>query len=291
MQKHPAELKARARRFARQTMAADPPVSRWKKKAQEALVDVFSDHQQRRSRRRFSVRKVGVEKDFLSKAFGVHGRMDDSNHSELASRGVAWVDLALAFYYDGLGESELTLELMRRIDEQFLETPFYGSRQMARCAGRASPQSEAGARRERWASRRCASARRAPHRVSICCATDGRTCDEAWCADVTPAPRLPPGRDPPQVVARDGYLVLCGGRKPSRYGPPADQGSRSPAWSRRSKTQACRSRWTARAAGWRLHRAAVGSQRRLPDFEVGSEARASIGRWIDFYNAERPVAR
>ena len=26
----------------------------------------------------------------------------------------------------------------------------------------------------------------------------------------------------------------------------------------------------------------------LHDFEVGSEARASIGRWIDFYNAERP---
>ena len=43
-----------------------------------------------------------------------------------------------AFYYDGLGESELTLELMRRIDEQFLETPFYGSRQMARWLRRES---------------------------------------------------------------------------------------------------------------------------------------------------------
>ena len=30
------------------------------------------------------------------------------------------------------GEPELNLNLMRRIDEQFLETPFYGSRQMVR---------------------------------------------------------------------------------------------------------------------------------------------------------------
>jgi len=29
-------------------------------------------------------------------------------------------------------ESEATLRLMRLIDEQFLETPWYGSRQMAR---------------------------------------------------------------------------------------------------------------------------------------------------------------
>ncbi len=35
-------------------------------------------------------------------------------------------------YYEGKGESPLTLELMRLIDAQFLETPWYGSRQMAR---------------------------------------------------------------------------------------------------------------------------------------------------------------
>ena len=37
-----------------------------------------------------------------------------------------------SFYYEGTGESPLNLRLMRRIDEQFLETPFYGSRQMTR---------------------------------------------------------------------------------------------------------------------------------------------------------------
>jgi putative transposase len=48
-----------------------------------------------------------------------------------------------AFYYQPTGESPLNLTLMRLIDQQFLETPWYGSRQMARylrrlghCVGR-----------------------------------------------------------------------------------------------------------------------------------------------------------
>ena len=47
------------------------------------------------------------------------------------------------FYYRSKGENPLNLKLMRLIDEQFLKTPFYGSRQMARhlrregyCVGR-----------------------------------------------------------------------------------------------------------------------------------------------------------
>ena len=37
-----------------------------------------------------------------------------------------------AFYAPSKGESPLNLSLMRVIDAQFLETPWYGSRQMAR---------------------------------------------------------------------------------------------------------------------------------------------------------------
>ena len=37
-----------------------------------------------------------------------------------------------SFYYEGKSESDFNLALMRLIDEQFLETPYYGSRQMAR---------------------------------------------------------------------------------------------------------------------------------------------------------------
>ena len=36
------------------------------------------------------------------------------------------------FYYQPAGETPLNLALMRLIDRQFLETPWYGSRQMAR---------------------------------------------------------------------------------------------------------------------------------------------------------------
>jgi putative transposase len=36
-----------------------------------------------------------------------------------------------SFYYEAKGENPLNLEMMRLIDEQFLETPWYGSRQMA----------------------------------------------------------------------------------------------------------------------------------------------------------------
>ena len=48
-----------------------------------------------------------------------------------------------SYYFKPAGEKEKNLVLMRLIDEQFLETPFYGSRQMARhlrregwCVGR-----------------------------------------------------------------------------------------------------------------------------------------------------------
>ena len=37
-----------------------------------------------------------------------------------------------SFYYEAKGENPLNLKFMRMIDEQFLETPWYGSRQMAR---------------------------------------------------------------------------------------------------------------------------------------------------------------
>jgi putative transposase len=39
------------------------------------------------------------------------------------------------WYYAPVGESAENLELMRRIDEQFLRTPFYGSRKMAKILG------------------------------------------------------------------------------------------------------------------------------------------------------------
>jgi len=37
-----------------------------------------------------------------------------------------------SWYYQATGETPFNLKLMRLIDEQFLESPWYGSRQMAR---------------------------------------------------------------------------------------------------------------------------------------------------------------
>ena len=66
-----------------------------------------------------------------------HRRLSISRQCELV--GIA----RSSFYYECKGESSLNLELMRQIDEQFMETPWYGARQMARhfrrrayCVGR-----------------------------------------------------------------------------------------------------------------------------------------------------------
>ena len=60
--------------------------------------------------------------------------MIEANHSRLSIvRQCELVSIARSsFSYTGKGESPLNLELMRKIDEQFLKTPWYGSRQMAR---------------------------------------------------------------------------------------------------------------------------------------------------------------
>ena len=71
--------------------------------------------------------------------------MIDSGYSRLSTtRQCELISISRSsFYYKGKGESDLNLHLMRQIDEQFLETPYYGSRQMARhlrrqgyCVGR-----------------------------------------------------------------------------------------------------------------------------------------------------------
>ncbi len=71
--------------------------------------------------------------------------MVDPKHPRLSIvRQCALVSIGRSsFYYEGKGESPLNLALMRLIDEPFPETPWYGSRQMARhlrrqgcCVGR-----------------------------------------------------------------------------------------------------------------------------------------------------------
>ena len=56
------------------------------------------------------------------------------NHPELSvSRQCVLLGISRgSLYYTPKGESELNLELMRTIDEQYLKTPWYGARQMVR---------------------------------------------------------------------------------------------------------------------------------------------------------------
>ena len=64
--------------------------------------------------------------------------MIDPGHPRLSiQRQCALVSISRsAFYYQPAGETPLNLELMRLLDHQFLETPWYGARQMARCLRR-----------------------------------------------------------------------------------------------------------------------------------------------------------
>ncbi len=62
------------------------------------------------------------------------------------SRGSGRVASRSSCYYKPAGESDANLTLMRRIDEQYLATPFYGSRRMSKVAGcqpQASPAADA----------------------------------------------------------------------------------------------------------------------------------------------------
>src|ERR1700759_1411700 len=67
-------------------------------------------------------------------SIGRRRQMIDPDHPELSI--VRQCELASisrsGFYYQPAGETPLNLALMRLIDRQFLETPWFGSRQMAR---------------------------------------------------------------------------------------------------------------------------------------------------------------
>jgi putative transposase len=66
-------------------------------------------------------------------------QMIEPDHPELSIvRQCELVSISRSgFYYQPVGETPLNLELIRLIDRQFLETPWYGSRQMARHLRRA----------------------------------------------------------------------------------------------------------------------------------------------------------
>ena len=141
-------------------------ITNWKKQARQTVLAGFSGNHERQEASRETEIKELVGKDrrtrhragfFVEGLRSVsHGRrmaMVDAEHDRLSiTRQCRLMSIARSsFYYEGTGESPLNLRLMRVIDEQFLETPFYGSRQMTRWLRRqGDPVSRKRVRRLMW---------------------------------------------------------------------------------------------------------------------------------------------
>jgi putative transposase len=229
------------------------------------------------------------------------------------------------FYYQPAGESPLNLALMRLIDEAFLETPWYGSRQMARHLRRRGYDVGRMRVRRLMAKMGLAPIYQKPrttiphpeHRAYKYLLR-GLAIDrpnQVWCADIT------------YIPMRRGFLYLVAvmdwaTRKVlswrlsnsmdaefciqaleealARYGPPeifnTDQGSQftSPRFVDVLKDAGVRvsmdgrGRWMDNVFIERLWRSLKYECVYIHAFETGSELRAGLTRWIGYYNADRP---
>jgi putative transposase len=229
------------------------------------------------------------------------------------------------FYHTPSGESAANLALLRLIDEQFMETPFYGSRQMTWHLRRLGH--DVGRKRVRRLMRRMGlaavyqrprtSVPHPEHRIFPYLLRD-LTIDRpnhVWCADIT------------YIPMRRGFLYLVAvmdwaTRKVlswrvsntmdaefciealkdalARHGKPAifntDQGSQftSAEFTGLLKDAKIRismdgrGRWLDNVFVERLWRSLKYECVYLHAFETGSELRAGLRGWIELYNTRRP---
>jgi putative transposase len=229
------------------------------------------------------------------------------------------------FYYQPTGETPLNLMLMRLIDEQFLETPWYGSRQMARHLKREGYSVGRKRMRRLMAKMDLVPIYQRPrttvphpdHRVYPYLLREMviDRANQVWCADIT------------YIPMRRGFLYLVAvmdwsTRKVlswrvsntmdvefciealeealARFGRPdifnTDQGSQftSPRFTgvlRDAKVRISmdgRGRWMDNVFIERLWRSLKYECIYLHAFETGLELRAGLAYWIGYYNARRP---
>jgi putative transposase len=223
------------------------------------------------------------------------------------------------------GESPLNLELMRLIDAQFLEAPWYGSRQMARHLRRAGYAVGRKRVRRLMARMGLAAIYQRPkttvphpeHRVWPYLLR-GLAIDrpnQVWCADITCLPmrrgflylaavmdwasrKVPAWRLSSTMDAE--FCTEALEEAMARYGRPeifnTDQGGqftgpRFTAVLTGAGVQVSmdgRGRWMDNIFIERLWRSLKYECVYLNAFETGSEARAGLGGWIGYYNAGRP---
>jgi putative transposase len=229
------------------------------------------------------------------------------------------------FYRHPAGESPLNLELMRLIDAQFLETPWYGSRQMARHLCREGYTVGRKRIRRLMARMGLAPIYQRPrttvphpeHRVFPYLLRDlviDRP-NQVWCADLTYIPmrrgflylvavmdwatrkvlawRMSNTMDVEFCLEALEEALACHGQ-PEIFN--TDQGSQftSPRFTgvlQRAGVRISmdgRGRWMDNVFIERLWRSLKYECVYLHAFETGSELRAGLSSWISYYNAQRP---
>jgi putative transposase len=230
-----------------------------------------------------------------------------------------------AFYYRAAGETPLNLALMRLIDEVFLETPWYGSRQMARHLRRQGDT--VGRKRVRRLMARMGLAAIYQQPRTTVRYPEHRTYpyllrglrierpDQVWCSDIT---YIPMRRGFLSLVAvmdwatrkvvswrlsntlEAEFCIAALEEALARYGRPdifnTDQGSQftSPRFvevltgAGVRVSMDGRGRWMDNVFIERLWRSLKYECIYLHAFETGSELRAGLTRWIGYYNGQRP---
>ncbi len=231
-----------------------------------------------------------------------------------------------SFYYERRGESPLNLRLMRLIDEQFLETPFFGSRQMKRWLLKHHGHAVSRKRVRRLMrllglraiyQRPRTSTPHPEHKIYSYLLRDLAITrpNQVWCTDVT---YIPIQRGFLYLVAimdwssrkvlswrlsntlETSFCVEALEEALERYGPPeifnSDQGSQFTSLDFIEVLKAAGVKISMDGKGcWmdnvfieRLWRSLKYEQVYLADYATGLEARAGIAWWMNFYNQRRP---
>jgi putative transposase len=228
-------------------------------------------------------------------------------------------------YYQPRGESAENLRFMKIIDKQFLETPWYGSRQMARYMKRNNHT--CGRHRVRRLMRLMrlvpiyqepnTSKKHPQHKIWPYLLRNiviGRP-NQVWCADIT---YIPMQRGFLYLVAimdwhsrkvlawrlsnsmDTAFCVEALKEALAKHGTPeifnTDQGSQftSGDWidvlteAKIKISMDGKGRWIDNRMIERLWRSLKYECVYLHAFETGSQAKAGIGKWLAYYNAERP---
>jgi putative transposase len=253
--------------------------------------------------------------------------MIDASHKGLSiERQCALVSISKSsYYYEQKGESELNLRLMELMDIQFMETPFYGSRQMVRFLGRQG-YCVSRKRIRRLMKKMCISAiyqkpntskpepghKIYPYLLRNLPITRP---NQVWCTDIT---YIAMPRGSMYLIAimdwysRDvlswrlsntmdtGFCIEALEEALEKYGAPeifnTDQGSQftSFEWINVLKEHGVKismdgkGRWMDNVFIERLWRSVKYECVFLHAYETGGELRKALGKWFDFYNFERP---